>query len=71
MTQYYIAKARNRLTGETQKVQDLTGHRFGLDQKSMCQEQADRLARSLEQQTDSQWDGFVELYTPSVRRAQS
>jgi len=70
VTQYYIAKARNRLTGATQKVQDLTGHRFTVDQKSMCQEQADLLARGLTDRTDAQWDGFVELYTPSVRRAQ-
>lgn len=68
MTQYLLPKARNTKTGQTVKQQDLTGGRFTLRQRSLCQEQADKLANQLSNKTGDNWIGFVEEYTPSVRK---
>lgn len=68
--QYLLAKARNRTTGQTVKAQDLTGSRFTLNQSAFAQQAADRLAKTMSATTDEQWTGYVERYTPSVRRNQ-
>lgn len=67
MEQYLIVKARNLQTGQTVKQQDLTGARFSLLQRSFALEQAQRLAENMSQRTGDTWQGFVEVYTPSVR----
>lgn len=67
--QYLIVKARNTVTGATQKQQDLTGVRFTVGQRSLAEDQAERFADSLSGRTGETWVGFVEQYTPSVRRS--
>lgn len=66
--QFLLSKARNTVTGQTQKQQDLTGSRFTVAQRSMCQEVADRFAADLTARTGDVWQGFCELYTPTKRR---
>ena len=66
--QYLISKARNTVTGQTVKNQDLTGHGFNMAQRAMCQEVADQLAAKMTAKTGEAWVGFCEAYTPSVRR---
>jgi hypothetical protein len=68
MEQYLLSKARNTLTGATVKNQDLTGARFTLAQRMMCQEVADQLAAKMSARTGEPWVGFCEAYTPTVRR---
>ena len=69
MEQYLLSKARNTVTGQTVKNQDLTGARFTLAQRNMCQEVADQLAAKMTAKTGDAWVGFCEAYTPSVRRS--
>jgi hypothetical protein len=68
MEQYLLSKARNTLTGATVKNQDLTGARFTLAQRMMCQEVADQLAAKMSARTGEPWVGFCEAYTPTTRR---
>lgn len=68
MEQYLLPKARNTRTGQTVKQQDLTGARFTLNQRSLCLEQAEKLATNMTQRTGDLWKGFVEVYTPTSRR---
>lgn len=60
--------ARNLTTGQTVKTQDLTGNRFTLSQRSIAQENADRLAATMTNRTRDPWVGFLTEYTPSVRK---
>ena len=69
MEQYLLSKARNTVTGQTVKNQDLTGARFTMAQRGMCQEVADQLAARMTARTGDAWVGFCEAYTPSVRRS--
>ena len=69
MTQYLLSKARNTVTGQTVKNQDLTGARFTLQQRGMAQELADLLAAKMTGRTGVQWIGFVEEYTPTERKS--
>jgi hypothetical protein len=66
--QYLITKARNIITGQTVKNQDLTGARLELRQRALAEELADQLAAKMTRNTGENWTGFVEEYTPSVRR---
>lgn len=66
---YLVAKARNTVTGQTVKNQDLTGGRNRLDQRPQTQELADQLARKMTARTRDRWIGFVEEYSPSYRRS--
>lgn len=68
MSRYLLAKARNTVTGQTVKNQDLTGSRFTLQQQNLAQSSADQLAEKLTARTGELWQGFVETYTPSYRR---
>ena len=68
MEQYLLSKARNTVTGQTVKNQDLTGARFTQAQRSMCQEVADQLAARMTARTGDTWVGFCEAYTPTTRR---
>ena len=66
--QYLITKARNLITGQTVVNQDLTGARLELRQRVLAEELADQLAAKMTRNTGETWTGFVEVYTPSVRR---
>jgi hypothetical protein len=68
MTQYLVTKARNIITGQTVKNQDLTGARLELRQRVLAEDLADQLAAKMTRKTGQTWKGFVEVYTPSVRR---
>ena len=68
MSQYLLAKARNTVTGETVKAQDLTGGRFEFSQRSLAEASADQLAARLSARARTTWVGFVEAYTPTSRR---
>lgn len=65
--QYLMVKARNLVTGQTVKNQDLTGARLELRQRTIAEDQADQLAVKMSARTGQEWQGFVEVYTPSSR----
>lgn len=65
--QYLLPKARNVVTGQTQKQQDLAGARFSLSQRALAQARAEQLAQQLSERTGEAWVGFLETYTPTVR----
>lgn len=65
---YLLAKARNTITGQTVKTQDLTGARFSSKQQTLAQAAADQLAAKMTAKTGEQWQGFLEAYTPTSRR---
>jgi hypothetical protein len=69
MTQYLLPMARNTVTGQTLKTQDLTGARFTMGQRVLAEDMAQQLAHKLTARTGDQWQGFVQTYTPSVRRS--
>jgi hypothetical protein len=66
--QFLIVKARNTVTGQTVKQQDLTGARFTLKQRAFAQELAERLAVNMTARTGEPWTALVEAYTPTVRK---
>lgn len=68
MEQYLLAKARNTITGQTVKNQDLTGARFTLQQRGLAEASANQLAAKMTARTGVTWLGFVEQYTPTYRR---
>jgi hypothetical protein len=69
MTQrYLITKARNIITGQTVKNQDLTGARLELRQRALAEQIADQLAARMTRNTGEVWQGFVEEYTPTSPR---
>jgi hypothetical protein len=66
--QFLLVKARNTVTGQTVKNQDLTGARFTLNQRSLAEDSAQQLADRMTARTGDLWVGFCEAYTPTVRR---
>ena len=66
-TQYLLPMARNMITGETVKTQDLTGARFTQKQRVLAEDMAQQLADRMTARTGAEWQGFVKLYTPSER----
>ena len=67
MEQYLLVKARNTITGQTVKNQDLTGGRFTLKQRVLAEDSARQLALKMSARTGDEWLGFVESYTPTER----
>lgn len=67
--QYLMVKARNLVTGQTVKNQDLTGARIELRQRSIALELSEQLAAKMARRTGQAWVGMVEVYTPTVRRS--
>ena len=65
--QYLLPMARNSVTGQTVKNQDLTGARFTQKQRELAEDIADQLADRMTARTGDKWQGFVKLYTPTVR----
>ena len=68
MTQYLITKARNIVTGQTVMDQDLTGARLELRQRVLAESLANQLAAKMTRSTGETWQGFVEVYTSSIRK---
>lgn len=66
-TMYLLPMARNVITGQTVKNQDLTGARFTQNQHFLAEEQARILAEKMTQRTGVPWTPFVKPYVPSVR----
>jgi hypothetical protein len=64
---YLLAKARNTVTGQTVKNQDLTGARFSLAQRTLAEDSAQQLADKMSARTGDTWVGFCEIYTPTTR----
>ena len=65
--QYLLPMARNSVTGQTVKNQDLTGARFTQKQRVLAEDIADQLADRMTARTGDKWQGFVKLYTPTQR----
>ena len=61
--------ARNLVTGQTVKTQDLAGARFTLAQRAMCQVVADQTAEKLTIRSGEQWKGYCEPYIPTKRKS--
>jgi len=59
--------ARNTVTGQTVKSQDLNNVRYTKLQRGIAQEMADQIAQKLTARTNEQWVGFLKEYTPSTR----
>ena len=67
MTTYLLPQARNTVTGQTVKTQDLTGTRFALSQRKLAQSMADQTAAKMSARTGDLWQGIVVEYQPTVR----
>jgi hypothetical protein len=65
---YLLPMARNTVTGQTVKTQDLTGNRFTQAQRALAEDMADQLAVKMSNRTGDHWQGFVREYTPTFRR---
>ena len=65
--QYLLPMARNTVTGQTVKNQDLTGTRFTQRQRMLAEDMATQLAQRMTARTGDTWQGFVKLYTPTQR----
>jgi hypothetical protein len=68
MSDFLLPMARNTVTGQTVKSQDLTGARFSPAQRSLAEEVSDQLAVRMTARTGQQWQGFLQPYTPTERR---
>ena len=66
--QYLLPMARNTVTGQTVKTQDLNGVRYSLTQRVLAESAADQCAEKMSARTGDTWQGFVKTYTPSERR---
>jgi hypothetical protein len=63
MANYIIPIARCLETGQTVKVQDLSGRRLQMHEKLECQRMADRLAEQLTVKTRKSWQGLCLPFT--------
>jgi len=64
---YLLIKARNTVTGQTIKTQDLTGARFTLKQRKLAQDMADQTAAKMSARTGQLWEGYLVEYQPTER----
>lgn len=69
MSKHLLPKARNTVTGETVKTQDLTGARLTLAQRPLAEDLARQLADKMTARTGITWVGFVVEYEPTYRRS--
>ena len=65
--QYLLPMARNTVTGQTVKNQDLTGTRFTQRLHVLAEDMAAQLAQRMTARTGDTWQGFVKPYTPTHR----
>lgn len=56
---YLLPTARNTVTGQRIKTQDLTGARFTESQRHLAQDVADQYAQKLTDRTGDRWIGIV------------
>jgi hypothetical protein len=68
MQRYLLPHARNTVTGQTIKTQDLSGTRFNLNQRELALEVAQQVADKMTGRTGELWAPFLVEYTPSSRR---
>ena len=66
---FLLPMARNLVTGQTMKTQDLTGARFTKHQRVLAEDMARQFAEKLSVRTGQSWSGFVQEYTPTQRRS--
>jgi len=64
LKRFLLPMARNTVTGETVKTQDLNGVHFTRMQRSLAQTIADRLAQELTARTGVNWIPVLQPYTP-------
>jgi len=55
--------ARNTVTGQTQKIQDLAGGRLNQSQHRLAQQIAEQYAHKLSKTTGATWEGFIKDYS--------
>ena len=67
MERYLMPMARNTLTGQTVKSQDLTGSRYSSQQRLLAEDAARQLADRMTARTGATWVGFCQEYTPTSR----
>ena len=60
---YLMPAARNTVTGQTIKQQDLSGVRYTQSQRWEVQQHAEQLAQSLTARTKDTWQAVVQEYT--------
>ena len=65
--QYLLPMARNTVTGQTVKTQDLSGVKYTLNQRALAEFAADQCAAKMSARTGELWQGFVQPYTPRLR----
>jgi len=65
---YLLPMARNTVTGQTVKTQDLAGNRFTMSQRTLAEDMARQLADKMTARTGDSWQGFLREYTPTYRR---
>ena len=65
--QYLLPMARNMITGQTVKTQDLSGVKYTLNQRVLAETAADQCAAKMSARTGDTWQGFVQVYTPRPR----
>jgi hypothetical protein len=65
--QYLLPMARNMITGQTVKTQDLSGVKYTLNQRALAEFAADQCAAKMSARTGDTWQGFVQSYTPRLR----
>lgn len=65
---YLLPKARNTVTHQTVKTQDLTGARYRLNQKAFAEFAAKQLADKMTARTLDLWEPLVIEYTPTTRK---
>lgn len=68
MQRYLLPHARNTVTGQKVKTQDLTGARFSLNQREMAYEVAQQIADKMTARTGDFWTPLLVEYTPTSRR---
>lgn len=71
MANYLLPTARNLLTGQRQKIQDLTGDRLSESQRFIAEAKAQQLADKLTAKTKQPWIAEVIDYVPSERLNQN
>jgi hypothetical protein len=65
--QYLLPMARNMITGQTVKTQDLSGVKYTLNQRVLAEFAADQCAAKMTVRTGDAWQGFVQVYRPRPR----
>ena len=61
---FLLPMARNTVTGESVKTQDLNGQHFTQVQSGLAKVIADKLAADLTARTGVQWVGYLRPYNP-------